>query len=88
MMLAARTFNEICDEVRLLVRRAGGRAGDLGVARLSAMAGFTPTMNCPSGSLPCSLRRLRAPPGVRSVLAAARRDCSMQRRVLLLQRER
>jgi hypothetical protein len=40
MMLAARTFNEICNEVRLLVRRAGGRAGDLDLARLSAMADF------------------------------------------------
>jgi hypothetical protein len=40
MMLAARTFNEVCDEVRLLGRRSGGRAGDLGVARLCAMADF------------------------------------------------
>ena len=40
MMLAARTFNEICDEVHLLGRRYGSRAGDLDVARLSAMADF------------------------------------------------
>jgi hypothetical protein len=39
MMLAARTFNEICDEVRVLGRLSGSRTGDLGVARLSAMAG-------------------------------------------------
>jgi hypothetical protein len=39
MMSAARTFNEVCDEVRLLGRRSGGSAGDLDVARLSSMAG-------------------------------------------------
>jgi predicted methyltransferase MtxX (methanogen marker protein 4) len=40
MMLAASTFNETCDEVRLLSRRPGGRAGDLGVARPGAIACF------------------------------------------------
>src|ERR1700684_2614315 len=87
MMLAARTFNEVCYEVRLLGRRSGGRAGDLDVARLSAVASQRRD-ELPKRLLPCSLGRLCASPGVRSVLAAARGDCAMQRRVLLIQRER
>ena len=47
-MLAARTFNEICDEVRVLGRRSGGRAGDLDVARLVPWPASAET-SCQSG---------------------------------------